>query len=82
MFRSDNSAMAALARSIGARIDRDGNEASAVFEINQSAGVPVSTKRLLCGADVLQVIHPHERGRALLVHFSLALLLLEGRQRR
>lgn len=68
MFRSDNSAMAALARSIGARIERDGSEASAVFELNQSAGVPVATNQLPCGSDVLQVIHPQERGRALLVH--------------
>ncbi len=68
LFRSDNSAMAALARAIGARIERDGNESSAVFELNPSAGVPVVSRSAQRGGDVLQVTHPNPRGRALLVH--------------
>lgn len=68
LFRSDNTAMAALERSLGARIVRDGNESSAVVELNGSAGVPVAARQVGGGSEVLQVTHPRERGRALLVH--------------
>ena len=68
LFRSGNIAMAALQRGLGARIVRDGNESSSVVELNGSAGVPVSARQVGGGADVLQVTHPREQGRALLVH--------------
>ena len=58
IFRSDNVAMTALTRAMGARIDRQGTESSAVFETNggphlrgacvklpDSQGIPTTTVR-------------------------------------
>jgi pimeloyl-ACP methyl ester carboxylesterase/GNAT superfamily N-acetyltransferase len=67
VYRSDNAGMSTLVRSLGARIDRDGNESTAVCELSASAGVPLVS--MWAGrSDTLQVTHPRERGRALLVH--------------
>lgn len=44
-FRSGNAAMAALTRGIGGRVERDGAESSAVFEINPTTRLPLSTLR-------------------------------------
>lgn len=68
IFRSGNAAMAALTRSVGGRVERDGAESSAVFEINAGPRLPLKTVRNFQGTEVLQALHPHERGRALLVH--------------
>lgn len=68
LFRRDCSAPSALARSLGGHIERDGNEATAVFGLNPSADVPLATMHFACGAASLVAIHPKERGRALLVH--------------
>lgn len=67
-FRSDNAAMSALTRALGGRVDRDGMESSAVFEINGGTQLPLQTTRNFQGAEALHAIHPKERGRALLVH--------------
>jgi surfactin synthase thioesterase subunit len=68
IFRSDNVAMAALTRAMGGRVDRDGMESSAVFEINGGPHLPLRTTRNFQGAEALHATHPQERGRALLVH--------------
>ena len=68
IFRSDNVAMTALTRAMGARIDRQGTESSAVFEINGGPHLPLRTTRNFQGAEALHATHPEERGRALLVH--------------
>ncbi len=68
IFRSANAAMAALTRSVGGRIERDGAESSAVFEINAGPPLPLRTVRNFQGSEVLQADHPDEQGRVLLVH--------------
>jgi pimeloyl-ACP methyl ester carboxylesterase/GNAT superfamily N-acetyltransferase len=68
LFRTANKAMAGLTRSVGGRIERDGSESSAVFEINAGPQLPLRTRRNSHGTEVLQAMHPHEQGRALLVH--------------
>ena len=68
IFRSDNMAMTALTRAMGARIDRQGTESSAVFEINGGPHLPLRTTRNFQNAEALHATHPRERGRALLVH--------------
>ena len=68
LFRSGNRAMAALTRSIGGRVERDGADSAAVFETGAGRGLPLTVHHGRQGSEVLQAIHPHERGRALLVH--------------
>jgi len=68
IFRTGNAAMAALTRSVGGRINRQGTESSAVFEINGGPHLPLRTTRNFQGAEALHATHPRERGRALLVH--------------
>ena len=68
IFRADNVAVVRMARDLGARVERDGGESSAVFRLNRSAGVPLVRSRTQWGTDVLHVTRAQERGRALLVH--------------
>ena len=68
LFRSSNTAMASLTRSIGGRVERDGSESSAVFEINAGSRLPLRMVRNSQGTEVLQATQAHERGRVLLVH--------------
>lgn len=68
VFRSGNAGMAALTRSVGGCIERDGGESSAVFEINAGPQLPLTAVRNFQGTEVLQAMHPQEQGRALLVH--------------
>lgn len=68
IFRSDNVAVARLARRMGVRVKRDGGESRIVFGLNPSTGVPLSSSTTQWGTDVLHVSHPLERGRVLLVH--------------
>lgn len=68
LFRTANPAMAALARSIGGRVERDGADSSAVFELAAGRALPLTAHRNRQGSEVLQAIHPQSRGRVLLVH--------------
>jgi pimeloyl-ACP methyl ester carboxylesterase/GNAT superfamily N-acetyltransferase len=68
IFRSDNIATVRLARNMGARVERNAGESSAVSRLNRSAGVPLMCSRTQRETDVLHVTRAQERGRALLVH--------------
>jgi surfactin synthase thioesterase subunit/GNAT superfamily N-acetyltransferase len=71
IFRSGNQAMAALTRRLGGTITRCAGESSAVFRIGHSVAWPLHTLRTLRsarGAEFIQLRHPQERGRALLIH--------------
>ena len=68
IFRTTNSAMATLARSIGGHVEHDGADSSAVFELAAGRALPLTAHRNRQGSEVLQAIHPRERGRVLLVH--------------
>lgn len=68
LFRAANGAMAALTRSMGGRIERQGAESSAILDLNAGPKLPLNATRDRHGNEVLQAIHPGERGRALLVH--------------
>ena len=68
IFRSGSAAMSGLIRSVGGRIERDGAQSSAVFEINDGPPLPLQTWRSRQGSEILQAEQPRARGRALLVH--------------
>ena len=68
IFRADNVAVVQMARDLGARVERNAGESSAVFQLNRSAGVPLMCSRTQWETDVLHVTRAQERGRALLVH--------------
>lgn len=68
IFRSQNRAMSALTRSLGGRVVPQGSESSAVFTVNVAGGLALQTTTSASGREVVGLHHPHERGRALLVH--------------
>jgi surfactin synthase thioesterase subunit/GNAT superfamily N-acetyltransferase len=68
IFRSGNQPMSALTRRLGGTVVRCVGESSAVFRIGASMAWPLRTLRSAAGAELIQLRHPQERGRALLVH--------------
>ena len=63
LFMTMNSAMAALARSLGGHISRDGVDSSAVFDL-QAGGGPAAGRLLLRQDELSQPVRPWQRGRA------------------
>ncbi len=68
LFRSSNTAMAALARSIGGHVERTGGDSCAVFDLRAGPQLPLQMIRDVQAGEFLLAIHPRERGRVLLVH--------------